>query len=374
MMRRTDWTRRQVLGFAASAAATLLLPRSALGAVNAEAALTLDMATRFAAVALSAIQTEYPNKLDHVMAGPADVQAPRAQHPIFYGSFDWHSSVHGHWMLIRLLRTQPALPQADAIRAVLERHFAPANVAVELAYLQRPESSAFERPYGWGWYLRLAQDLAQWDDPQGRRWAQQLQPLTDAFVARFIAFLPKLVYPIRVGTHSNSALALSFALDFARATGARPLEALIVQRARDWYARDTDAAAHLEPSGYDFLSPALIEADLMRRVMPAAEFATWLRRFLPEIARGKPATLFTPGKVLDRSDGHLVHLDGLNLSRAWCWRGIAAHLPQRDPRRAVALKAARVHTEAGLAAVLSGDYAGEHWLPQFATYLLTETP
>ncbi|MCX9157712.1 DUF2891 domain-containing protein [Niveibacterium sp. 24ML] len=363
-----------MLGLTAAAAGAFALPRAGLAGVAAEASLTLEMANRFSAVALNAIQTEFPNKLDHVMAGPADVQAPRAQHPIFYGSFDWHSSVHGHWMLIRLLRTQPALAQADAIRAVLEGHFAPANVAVELAYLQRPESSAFERPYGWGWYLRLAQDLAQWDDPQGRRWSQQLQPLTDAFVARFIAFLPKLVYPIRVGTHTNSALALGFALDFARATNARPLEALIVQRARDWYAGDTDAAAHLEPSGYDFLSPALIEADLMRRVMPADEFSRWLGRFLRGIEQGKPATLFTPGKVLDRTDGHLVHLDGLNLSRAWCWRAIAAALPQKDPRRAPASRAARLHAEAGLAAVLSGHYAGEHWLPQFATYLLTETP
>jgi hypothetical protein len=366
--------RRRVLGLAACAAGAMLLPRAAVAASKADGLLTLEMANRFVAIALRAIQAEYPNKLDHVMAGPADVQAPRAQHPIFYGSFDWHSSVHGHWMLIRLLRTHAALAQADEIRAVLDAHFAAPNVAQELAYLQRAESSSFERPYGWGWYLRLAQDLAQRNDPQGQRWSQQLQPLTDAFVARFKAFLPKLVYPIRVGTHTNSALALSFALDYARATRAADFESLLVRRARDWYAGDTDAAAHLEPSGYDFLSPALIEADLMRRVMPTAEFSRWLSRFLRGIERGQPASLFTPGKVLDRSDGHLVHLDGLNLSRAWCWRGIAMHLPAHDARRANALKAAQTHRDAGLAAVLSGDYAGEHWLPQFATYLLTETP
>lgn len=368
----TEFSRRRWLGLTACTAAAMLLPRPAESAPLADAALTPEMASRFAAVALKAIQTEYPNKVDHVMTGPADVQSPRVQHPIFYGSFDWHSSVHGHWMLIRLLRTQPSLTQADSIRTVLDSHFAPANVAVELAYLQRAESSSFERPYGWGWYLRLAQDLAEWDDTQGRRWAAQLQPLTDAFVARFMGFLPKLVYPIRVGTHTNSALALTFALDFARATHSAALETLIVKRARDWYAGDDDAAAHLEPSGYDFLSPALIEADLMRRVLAPTEFSRWLGRFLRGIERGRPATLFRPGKVLDRSDGHLVHLDGLNLSRAWCWRGIAHTLPVGDPRRAIALKGAVLHRDAGLAAVLSGHYEGEHWLPQFATYLLTE--
>ncbi|GAA5180802.1 DUF2891 domain-containing protein [Niveibacterium umoris] len=365
--------RRRALTLGAGVVVAHAVPALA-AATPPDATLTPDLAERFAAVALKAIQTEYPNKLDHVITGPADVETPRVQHPIFYGSFDWHSSVHGHWMLVRLLRIMPGLKLATDIRAVLEQHFAPANVAIELAYLQRAESSAFERPYGWGWYLRLAQDLAQSDDPQIRRWGAQLQPLTDAFVARFEAFLPKLVYPIRVGTHTNSALALSFALDFARATGRSDFAALIERRARDWYAADTDAAAHLEPSGYDFLSPALIEADLMRRVFKPGEFSAWLARFLRGIEHGKPATLFTPGKVLDRSDGHLVHLDGLNLSRAWCWRGIAANLPAKDPRRARALAAARLHQEAGIAAVLSGDYAGEHWLPQFATYLLTETP
>lgn len=370
-MSHHDPMRRRALGLAAGTLAASALPAIA-SVPQADALLTPVLAERFAAVALRAIQTEYPNKLDHVMTGPADVQAPRAQHPIFYGSFDWHSSVHGHWMLVRLLRTVPSLQLAADVRAVLERHFAAENVAVELAYLERPDSSSFERPYGWGWYLRLAQDLAEWNDEQGRRWALQLQPLTDAFVARFKAFLPKLVYPIRVGTHTNSALALSFALDFARATAATDFAALIEMRSRAWYAGDNDAAAHLEPSGYDFLSPSLIEADLMRRVLTPADFSRWLGRFLHGIEHGRPATLFTPGKVLDRSDGHLVHLDGLNLSRAWCWRGIAASLPAKDPRRARALDAAQTHQQAGIAAVLSGDYAGEHWLPQFATYLLTE--
>ncbi len=371
-MQPPELSRRRWLGLAACTAGAAILPHSVSAAPASTPGLTLEMANRFAAVALKAIQTEYPNKLDHVMAGSADVQAPRVQHPIFYGSFDWHSSVHGHWMLIRLLRTHPGLAQADQIRAVLDTHFAPANVAVELAYLQRAASSSFERPYGWGWYLRLAQDLAEWNDDQGHRWAAALQPLTDVFVARFMSFLPKLVYPIRVGTHTNSALALAFALDFARATRSNALEILIVKRAREWYAGDNDAAAHLEPSGYDFLSPALIEADLMRRVMAPAEFSRWLGRFVRGIEHGRPASLFTPGKVLDRSDGHLVHLDGLNLSRAWCWNGIARHLPAGDPRRAAAQRAATNHRDVGLTAVLSGHYAGEHWLPQFATYLLTE--
>lgn len=372
MSRDRGLTRRQVVHGALCALGAAALPvRAVPQAAVSWPVLTPELANRFAAVALAAIQTEYPNKPDHVLTGPQDVLPPRAQHPVFYGSFDWHSSVHGHWMLVRLLRRFPGLTGAADVRAVLDRHFTADKVAGELAYQSGPERASFERPYGWGWLLRLAQELAEWPDPQAQGWSTTLAPLTRAFAERFIAFLPKLVYPIRVGTHTNTALAMSFALDYARAAGVAPLEAVLQARANAFYGQDRHAPAGFEPSGYDFLSPALIEADLMRRVLDRAAFARWLTGFLPELARREPKSLFAPGLVRDRSDGHLVHLDGLNLSRAWCWRGIAQALPPADPRVAVAHAAARTHAEAGLVAVLTGHYAGEHWLPQFATYLLT---
>ena len=329
-------------------------------------------ASDFARLALKAIEQEYPNKLDHVMNGPAEVREPRALHPAFYGSFDWHSSVHGHWMLVRLLERFPDLPEAQDIRATLDQHLSATNIATEVAYLGRPNRASFERTYGWAWLLQLEKELREWNDPDGARWAANLQPLADAIVQRYLDFLPKQTYPIRRGVHPNTAFGMTFALDYARAVGRKDLEDLLVERSRTYFGADTAYPAQWEPDGDDFLSRSLIEADLMRRVLPGADFAAWFHAFLPGIAQGEPRSLLEPAIVGDRSDPKLVHLDGLNLSRAWCMRGIASALPADDPDRPMLLQAAARHANATLPYIASGNYEGEHWLASFAVYMFTE--
>ena len=336
------------------------------------AELTRDQASNFARLALKGVSKEFPNKLDHIMTESGDVQSPRALHPSFYGCYDWHSSVHGHWMLARVLQRFPDLPEAAEIRKVFTDHFAEAALKAEADYFARPASRTFERTYGWAWLLKLAQELNGWDDPDARVWAKNIKPLADAVAARYVTFFPKQLYPIRTGVHPNTAFGLALAHDYARSVGDDTLKKLVEDRARVYYAQDVDAPARWEPGGSDFFSPSLLEADLMRRVLPSDEFATWFARFLPGTARIEPKALFTPAEVLDRSDPQLVHLDGLNLNRAWLMRGIAATLPPGDAAR-TALEASSIqHAEAGLAQVASGDYAGEHWLASFAVYLLTE--
>jgi hypothetical protein len=330
--------------------------------------LTPDLASRLAAIALGHVAREYPNVLVHAIRGPEELGTPRALHPIFYGSYDWHSCVHGHWLLASLLRLHPDMPEGAAIRAQFDGHFTAEAVAGECAYLARPTSGGFERPYGWGWLLALATELARHDAP----WGHALQPLTDAFVARFKAFLPKADYPVRAGVHSNTAFALALALDYARAADDPDLAALIEAKARAWHGADRDCQAW-EPSGDDFLSPALIEAELMRRVLAPDEFRAWFAAFLPRAAAGEPATLFAPARVSDRADGKIAHLDGLNLSRAWCWRRIAASLADTDPAAPAALAAAEAHLAASLPHV-AGDYMGEHWLASFALLALLAEP
>ncbi len=326
--------------------------------------LTADFASRLARIALGHVAREYPNVLVHAIRGPDELGTPRALHPIFYGSFDWHSCVHGHWLLATALRLVPDLPEAADVRARFDEGFTSEAVAGEVAYLARPTSTGFERPYGWGWLLALAAELARHDTEDAARWAATLRPLTDVFVERFKTFLPKADYPIRAGVHSNTAFALTLALDYARGAGDAELAGLIEAKAVAWYAADKACQAW-EPSGDDFLSPALIEAELMRRVLGAEAFRNWFADFLPDAAEGRPATLFTPARVSDRTDGKIAHLDGLNLSRAWCWRGIGAGLAEHDPVRAVAGRAATAHLNASLPHV-AGDYMGEHWLGSFA--------
>ncbi len=333
--------------------------------------MTQDQAAAFARLALQGIQKEFPNKPADVLNQGADVKGPRAQHPAFYGCFDWHSAVHSHWMLVRLLRMYPDLPQRKEIRAVLAEHLTAANLQAEADSFNRPNMKSFERPYGWAWLLKLAEELHGWDDPDARKWSANLKPLTDTIVARYIAFFPRQTYPIRTGVHPNTAFGLSFALDYARAVDHKRLRELVEKRSRTYFARDAGIPAAWEPDGADFFSPSLLEADLMRRVLPPAEFQAWLRRFLPDLAKGQPRNLLEPATVSDRSDPQIVHLDGLNLSRAWCLRSLAAALPKEDPARPVLLKAAALHAEAALPHVASGDYAGEHWLASFAVYLLT---
>jgi len=331
---------------------------------------TLDanLASRFASVVLGHVTREYPNKLDHVITGPEDVRGPRELHPIFFGSFDWHSCVHGWWTLFTLLRRFPEMPEAPRIRVLADELFTEANVAAEAAYLDRPGSRGFERPYGWAWLLMLAAEMDRHKDDRGRLPASRIRPLALAFAERFRAFLPLAAYPVRVGTHYNTAFALRLALDWAEANDPA-LARLCRGKALDWHAGDRDCQAW-EPSQDEFLSPALMEASLMRRVLPEPEFRDWFDAFLPRLAEGRPATLFRPASVSDRSDGKIAHLDGHNLSRAWCWREIAAALPEADPRAAAAKKAAEAHLAAALPHV-SGDYMGEHWLASFALLALT---
>lgn len=330
--------------------------------------LNVQEASRLARLPLAGLSREYPNKLDHVMNGPDQVLSPLALHPVFYGSYDWHSSVHGHWMLVRLLKLHPDLPEAGASRALLDHHLTPERVAVELSYLGQENRQSFERPYGWGWLLKLCQELHEWNHPDARRWEEALTPLSAAIAQRYIDFFPKQTYPIRSGVHSNSALGLAFALDFARSTGHQQLEELVVGRSLSYFEQDRDYPAAWEPDGDHFLSPALTEADLMRRVLSPSEFAGWLERFLPGLAEGNPASLLAPVQVSDRSDPKIVHLDGLNLSRGWAMKGVASALPADHPAREILLSSARIHGEAALDHVTSGDYAGEHWLASFAVY------
>jgi hypothetical protein len=322
----------------------------------------LDAATadRFARIALGHVGREYPHKLDHVLNGPEDALPPSVLHPIFFGSFDWHSCVHGYWLLLRLLRRFPDMPAADAIRVQADAMLVPGKVAVESAYLHRPGAAGFERPYGWAWALALHEEAARHE----AGWATALEPLARAFAARFVAFLPKQTYPIRTGTHFNTAFALVLARDWSEMHDAT-LAALIRDRARAWYGEDRNAQAW-EPGGDEFLSPTLIEALCMARVLGDG-FPAWLAAFLPRLAEAEPATLFTPAFVSDRSDGKIAHLDGCNFSRAWCWRAIAPALPPH--LAATAHAAADRHLAASLPHV-AGDYMGEHWLATFATMAL----
>ena len=319
------------------------------------------LAAKLARIALGHVTREYPNKLDHVMAGPEDARGPRDLHPIFFGSFDWHSCVHSYWMLARLLRRFPGMAPAAEIRALFDAQFTPANVEAECAYLRRPTARGFERPYGWGWLLKLAAELPA---PH----AATLAPPAGMMAERFLDFLPRASYPTRVGTHYNSAFAFSLAADYAAAASHQPLAAMLRETALRWFGEDADCQAW-EPSGDDFLSSALIEAECMRRLLPEGAFPPWFDRFLPRLAQRQPGTLFRPATVSDRTDGKIAHLDGLNLSRAWCWRSIAAALPEADPRRALALETAEAHLQSALPHV-AGDYMGEHWLASFAVLAL----
>lgn len=333
--------------------------------------LTKERASAFAKLALKGAKREFPNKPAHVQLNDTDAKTPKALHPAFYGCYDWHSAVHGHWMLVRVLRAHPDLPEAKDIRAVLRAHLTADNIKTEVAYFNRPEAKPFERPYGWSWLLKLAEELHTWDDADAKTWSANLKPLAVLIANRYVEFFPKQTYPIRAGVHSNTAFGLTFAHDYAKAVGNTKLRERIEERARAYYGKDTDAPARWEPDGADFLSPSLCEADLMRRVLPPGEFQKWFHKYLPGAAKGEPANLFAPATVTDRTDPQLVHLDGLNLSRAWCLRGILLSLPKDDPARKALAASAAKHAEAGLKHVASGDYAGEHWLASFAVWMLS---
>ncbi len=359
-----------------SIAATLAIyPNRTSANQTAKIPISLDQkgASRLARLALKCVRKEFPNKPEHVMNDASEVKGPKALHPAFYGCYDWHSSVHGHWMLAKLLRIFPDLPEANEIRTTLDANLTSENILAEVAYLKQPNRQSFERTYGWAWLLKLAEELLLSPNQNAKGWLVNLQPLVDALSERYMSFLPRQTYPIRTGVHPNTAFGLSFALDYARAAGNEKLERLIKDRSLTYFQNDKNYPASWEPGGEDFFSPALMEADLMRRVLQPAEFHRWFRAFLPGLDKGEPASLLKPAIVTDRSDPKIVHLDGLNLSRAWCMRSIASALPGNDPARSILADAARAHARDALAHVSSGDYAGEHWLASFAVYMLSTT-
>lgn len=328
----------------------------------------LDGATaeRFARIALGHVEREYPHKPGHVLAGAHEVKSPRETHPVFFGSFDWHSCVHGYWMLVRLLNRFPDMPSAAAIQTLLHRRLTSEDIAGECATFDRPHNRGFERPYGWGWLLMLAAELEVLEDG---KFARILQPLTDRIIACFRDFLPLATYPVRVGTHYNTAFALRLAADYGDAVGDESFIALLRTTALRWYGKDENCPAWGEPSGDDFLSSTLIEAECMRRLLPDADFPSWFDGFLPDLDKCEPATLFSPATISDRSDGKIAHLDGLNLSRAWCWRSLTRSLPEAALRAGLLSAAAERHLAASLPHV-AGDYMGEHWLASFAVLAL----
>jgi hypothetical protein len=330
-----------------------------------------EAATRFANLALDCVHKEYPNKIAHVLAGDEDVQPPRRLTPAFFGCYDWHSSVHGHWLLVRLSRLFPDAPFASQALDAVGKSITPEHVAGEVRYLTAPGRASFERPYGLAWLLQLAAELREWDDPRARAWSAALAPLEQAAVARLTEWLPKLSRPIRVGEHDQTAFAFGLVLDWARTAGDRATTDLVVGRVRDFYVRDEGCSLAWEPSGHDFLSPCLAEADLMRRVLPPAEFGDWLDAFLPDVPSDGSTAWLAPAVVTDPGDPKLAHLDGLNLSRAWMLDGIASGLPAHDPRLESLRSAATEHREAGLRAVTGEHYEGGHWLGSFAVYLTT---
>jgi hypothetical protein len=332
-----------------------------------------EHAAGYAKVALTNIAREFPAIAFQLMTGPDDVpKRPRDISPVFFGSLDWHSCVEMHWLLVRLLREVGDAVPAGEIRAALDAQFTGDGLAAEAAFVAS-RGGAREYPYGWGWALLLVHETAGWDDPDARRWAAAMAEFADTLAGRFLARLPKETYPIRHGLHHNSAFGLSRALPYARGlarAGKPELADAITAKALGWYRDDAGYPGDYEPSGNDFLSPALAEAELMAQLLPAAEFAAWLQNFLPGIESGRPAALFTPAVVSDSTDGLIAHLHGLNASRAWCWRRIAESLPGDDPRIGQALLAARVHADAALPQVIGSDYMVEHWLAAYAVLML----
>ncbi len=327
-----------------------------------EIQLDKEQASQLSGLALGCIGKQYPNKLGQVLGDASDLGEPEALHPAFYGCFDWHSAVHGHWSLVRLLKRFPDLPNADEIRARLDANLTAENIKKEAAFFEGKYNENYERTYGWAWLLKLVEELEGWDDPQGKKWREALRPLEELLVQRFIEFLPKLNYPIRVGEHTNTAFALSLAWDYTEAVDKWELQQLIEFRAREFYLKDKACPLSWEPSGFDFLSPCLEEAGIMSRVLDEKEFQDWFGAFLPSWKNIEPA------EVSDRTDPKLVHLDGLNFSRAWILYGLAEKLPKQKE----ALKRyAEIHMAKSLPKITSGDYAGEHWLASFALYALS---
>lgn len=337
----------------------LFLPISCFAQVD-ELSLSEDKANKLAQVPLECIEKEYPNKLNQTLADSTHLQSPKELHPIFYGCFDWHSSVHGHWLMASVMNMFPDSEIEKEITAVFNRQFQVPNVQKELAYFMPKVNKSFERTYGWAWYLKLVAELKQSPLNETHKWTDHLQSLTNQIVDLYKAFLPKLVYPIRVGEHTNTAFGLSLALDYCRVVGDVEFEQLIIQRSKDFYLNDQGCPLSWEPSGFDFISPCLQEAELMSKILDKKEFKKWMQDFIPEIFE-KEFTL-EPGKVIDRTDGKLVHLDGLNFCRAWCFYGLTNALPKQAE---MLNTLGDVHVKASMEHVIGSDYMGSHWLASF---------
>ena len=357
----------------------LLVPAMALAA-ETPASATADpsaggfdarAAERFAKLALACVHKEYPNKISHVLNSEADVAPPRKLTPAFCGCYDWHSSVHGHWLLVRLVRTFPGAPFASAARDALKQSLTVENLKQEATYVRGEGRSSFERPYGLSWLLQLCAELREWDDPQAHEWLLNLTPLEDAAVERLTKWLPKLSNPVRIGEHDQTAFGLGLMFDYARTTKNEAFARLVRDSSKKFFLADKNCPLNYEPSGEDFLSPCLGEADVMRRVLPQKEFAGWLKGFTPQIPVTENPDWLAVAISPDPSDPKLAHLDGLNLSRAWMLEGILSALPEDDPRRPALQAAADAHRHAGLAAVTGEHYEGGHWLGSFAVYLTT---
>jgi hypothetical protein len=363
-----------VILISTSGAAVIAAPPHGDRAVNGDAAAAMDSAAaqRFAGLALKCLHAEYPNHISHTMDSDADAQPPHVQNPGFYGCFDWHSDVHGHWLLVRLLRLYPDAPFAPTARSELARSLTAQNIAGEVAYLKRADRASFERPYGLAWLLRLSAELRAWNDPQAREWANVLQPLEAEAAARLKSWVPKLHYPIRIGEHDQTAFSFGLIWDWAGVAGDAQMRSVLADAAHRFYLNDVSCPIDYEPSGEDFLSPCLAEADFMRRVLGPPEFGRWLSGFLPGIAATTGSGWLQPAVVTDRADPKLAHIDGLNLSRAWMLEGIAHGLMEGDVRiKALRALAAR-HRDAALPAVTGEHYEGGHWLGTFAVYLTSQ--
>jgi hypothetical protein len=331
----------------------------------------IKTAERFANLALACVHKEYPNHISHTLSSDSDVAPPRKLTPAFYGCYDWHSSVHGHWLLVRLVRTFPDASFVEAARDALRQSLTVENLAQEAVYLRGAGRASFERPYGLAWLLQLTAELREWDDPQAKEMAANLRPLEQVALARLTGWLPKLSNPVRIGEHDQSAFGLGLMLDYAQDGGDQKFAELVVSKSKQFYLNDKNCPLEYEPSGEDFLSPCMGEADLMRRVLPSREFAAWLQIFMPQISMSGSTAWLQPVVSPDPSDPKLAHLDGLNLSRAWMLNGIASALPTNDKRLPSIRAAADAHERAGLAAVTGEHYEGGHWLGSFAVYLVT---
>jgi hypothetical protein len=352
------------------AAASILLAWSGIAAAGEQPAAPIDeaAAARFAGLALKCLHAEYPNHISHTMSSDADARPPRQLTPAFYGCYDWHSDVHGHWLLVRLAHLHPQAPFASAARAELGRSLTQDNIAGEVAYLQGEGRASFERPYGLAWLLKLSAELREWNDAQAQQWAAALRPLEAESAARFKRWIPKLHYPIRIGEHDQTAFSFGLIWDWAGIAGDGQMRTLLTDAGRRFYLNDRNCPLAYEPSGEDFLSPCLAEADFMRRVLDPPTFGRWLEAFLPQIPLKAGVEWLQPGVVTDRADPKLAHIDGLNLSRSWMLEGIAQGLPAGDPRIPALKAAAALHRDAALPAVTGEHYEGGHWLGTFAVY------